>query len=160
MLTTVSSPHQTVLVAEVKKFDTAQLECDRDRVKLFVEMKRCLDGLLTSGVDGPVVGLLAQRHRVEVWALTLPYEAVYLPTHLGSFDMILSRFYFGALHVVCPPLLAAQAAVTSTMSRLTSGRRRKPIKAAWTRGTYNVEPMELKSDISVRQEARGLRRDV
>ncbi|KAH7043692.1 hypothetical protein BKA57DRAFT_440833 [Linnemannia elongata] len=159
MLTTVNGPQQTVLVAEVKKFDAAQQECDRDRVKLFVEMKRCVDGLLTSGVDGPVIGLLAQRHRVEVWALTLPYEAVYLPTHLGSFDMILSRFYFGALHVVCPPLLAAQVAVTSTMSRITGVRRRKPIKAAWTRGTYNVEPMELKSYVSVRQEARGLRRD-
>ncbi|KAG9062630.1 hypothetical protein KI688_004934 [Linnemannia hyalina] len=54
--------------------------------------------------------------------------------------MILSRFYFGVLHVVCP-LRAAQAAVTSITSRLTGVRRRKPIKAASHRGTYNDEPM-------------------
>ncbi|KAF9163380.1 hypothetical protein DFQ26_002669 [Actinomortierella ambigua] len=156
MLTTVSSPQQTLLVAQVKKFDATQQECDRDRIKLFVELKRCLDGLLASGVDGPVVGLLAQRHRVEVWALTLPYEAVYLPTHLGSFDMILSRYYFGALHAVCPSLLAAQAAVASTLSRLAGGRKCKPLKATWTRGTYDVEPMQLEPDVSFRQEARDL----
>ncbi|KAG0248759.1 hypothetical protein DFQ27_000655, partial [Actinomortierella ambigua] len=54
-----------LLVAEMKKFNATQQECDRDRIKLFVALKRRLDGLIASGVDEPVVELLAQRHRVE-----------------------------------------------------------------------------------------------
>ncbi|GJJ74882.1 hypothetical protein EMPS_07240 [Entomortierella parvispora] len=159
MVSTTKYPQQTVLVAEVKKFEATQQECDRDRLKLYVEMKRSLDGLLSKGVDGPVVGLLVQRHRVEVWVMTLPYEALYLPTHIGSFDMILSRYYFGALHAVCPPLLAARAAVMNTMSKLSGSGRRKPLKAAWTRGTYNVEPVRIVADLSIREEVRGLRHE-
>ena len=52
-------------------------------------MKMCLDDLLYAGVDGPVIGILAQGHQVEVWSLTLPFDALYLSTLLGAFDLVL-----------------------------------------------------------------------
>ncbi|KAF9972581.1 hypothetical protein BGZ73_004282 [Actinomortierella ambigua] len=144
MLTTVSSPQQTLLVAEVKKFDATQQECDWDRIKLFVEMK-------------------SDKYQYAQVPVRQKILAKYQHNSVYRYQ---SLFYFGALRVVCPPLLAAQAAVTSTMSRLTGDRKRKPLKAIWTRGTYNAEPMVLKSSASpqqqareLRQEARGLRQD-
>ncbi|KAF9345359.1 hypothetical protein BGX26_003243 [Mortierella sp. AD094] len=76
MLCTTKKPAQTLLVCEIKKLDTPREALDEDRVKLFTEMKRCLDGLLFAGVDGKVVGILGQGYRVEVWMLELPYEAI------------------------------------------------------------------------------------
>ncbi|KAF9898236.1 hypothetical protein BX616_004310 [Lobosporangium transversale] len=159
MLSTTSTPQHTVLVGEVKKMDGSDHEYDRDRVKLFIEMKRCLDGLLDCGVDGPVVGILAQGHRVEVWNMTLPYEALYVPTLLGSFDLILSRYYFGAFFALAPPLLAAKAVIQDTLTRLRQGQRRSSLKSGWRRGTYHYEPLILKQDVSIVQEVRELKKE-
>ncbi|KAG9063600.1 hypothetical protein KI688_004485 [Linnemannia hyalina] len=84
MLCTTTSPGHAVLVGEIKKLNASEHECQRDQVKLFIQMRRALDSLLDYGVDGPVIGILVQRHRVEIYAMTLPYEALYMPTHLGS----------------------------------------------------------------------------
>jgi len=62
----------------------------------------------------------------------------------------------GALHVVCPPLLAAQPAATGTKSGITGSRKRRPLKVSWRKGTYNVESMGIVCDVCIRQEARGL----
>ncbi|KAG0197174.1 hypothetical protein BGX28_009308 [Mortierella sp. GBA30] len=157
MLCSTSKPQYTFMVGEVKKFDGNDEVCHKDRHKLFTEMKMCLDGLLDVGVDGPVIGILAQRHRVEVWSLTLPYEALYLPTLLGAFDLVLSRFSFASTIVMFPPLLAARAAVADTLARFASRRKRaEPIKSTWRRGTYHVRPQEIKLDITMKQEVQLL----
>ncbi|KAF9915251.1 hypothetical protein BGZ65_000830, partial [Modicella reniformis] len=125
------------------------LVCHKDRHKLFTEMKICLDGLLDVGVDGPVIGILAQRHRVEVWSLTLPYEALYL----GAFDLVLSRFPFASTIVMFPPLLAARAATADTLARFASRRKRaEPIKFTWRRGTYHVKPLGIRPDITLKEK--------
>ncbi|KAG0348618.1 hypothetical protein BG004_004649, partial [Podila humilis] len=141
MRCTTTSPGHTVFVGEIKKFDVSELECQGDRVKLFVQMKRTLDSMLDYGVDGPGIGILVQRHRVEIWSMTLPYEALYMPTHLGSFDLILSRYYFGALVALTPPLFAAKAAVEDTLARVKDGPHPLFSKKEWRRGTYHFEPM-------------------
>ncbi|KAG0003175.1 hypothetical protein BGZ65_001941 [Modicella reniformis] len=159
VMLSISTPQHTVLVGEVKKLNASDHECHRDRVKLFIEMKRCLDGLLDYGVDGPVVGILAQRHRVEVWSMTLPYEALYVATHLGSFDLILSRYYFGAFLALTPPLLAAKAAIQDTLTRLSQGRSRSSLRAEWRRGAYHYQSLILKDDALIVQEARALKKE-
>ncbi|KAK3841481.1 MAG: hypothetical protein J3R72DRAFT_152700 [Linnemannia gamsii] len=159
MICTTISPGHAVLVGEIKKLDASEQECQRDRVKLFIQMKRALDSLLDYGVDGPVIGILVQRHRVEIWTMTLPYEALYMPTHLGSFDLILSRYYFGALVALTPPLLAAKAAVEHTLARLKEGPQPLYPTKDWRRGTYHFEPMVLDDDVSMKEEARALRQE-
>ncbi|KAF9333407.1 hypothetical protein BG006_003678 [Podila minutissima] len=132
MLCSISKTQYTFMVGEVKKFEENDKMCHKGRHKLFTEMKMCLDGLLEAGVDGPVIGILDQRHRVEVWSLTLPYEALYLPTLLGAFDLVLSRFSFALTIVMFLPLLAAQAAVADTLARFASRRKRaQAIKSTW-----------------------------
>ncbi|KAG0229639.1 hypothetical protein BGW41_002908 [Actinomortierella wolfii] len=159
MLCTTTSPGHTIVIGEIKKFDASELECQRDRVKLFVQMKRALDSLLDYGVDGPVIGILVQRHRVEIWAMTLPFEALYMPTHLGSFDLILSRYYFGTLVVLTPPLFAAKAAVEHTLALIKDGPHPLLSKESWRRGTYHFEPVVLNEDLSVKKEAKTLRQE-
>ncbi|KAF9585697.1 hypothetical protein BGW38_001181 [Lunasporangiospora selenospora] len=141
MLST-SDPQHTVLVGEVTIPEASQHELNRNRVKLFIEMKHCLDGLLDYGVDSPVVGLLVQRHRVEVWSMTLPYEALYIPTKLGSFDLILSRFNFGTFFAMAPPLLAAKAIIQNSLTQL-SRVRGWPLKSGWRRDTSALAPLPL-----------------
>ncbi|KAF9969402.1 hypothetical protein BGZ73_008245 [Actinomortierella ambigua] len=158
MLCTTTSPGHAVFIGEIKKLDASEHECQRDRVKLFIQMKRSLDSLLDYGVDGPVIGILVQRHRVEIWSMTLPYEALYMPTHLGSFDLILSRYYFGALLALTPPLLAAKAAVEHTLTRLKEGPHTFFPKD-WRRGTYHFEPIVLNDDVSMKKEAKALRQE-
>ncbi|KAF9095195.1 hypothetical protein BGX23_000889 [Mortierella sp. AD031] len=141
MLTTAKRPTRTVMLCELKKVGSSQLDKDRDMVKLFIEMKRSLDGLLRAGVDGKVIGFLGQEYRVDVWMLDLPSEAVYLPTHLGSFDILFSRYQIGSLLAMAPPLLAAREIVKSTLEDLKAlGRRPKPVKETWVRGTFNLQP--------------------
>lgn len=145
------------MVGEVKKFEENDEVCHRDRHKLFTQMKMCLDGLLDAGVDGPVIGILAHRYRVEVWSLTLPFEALYLPTLLGAFDLVLSRFSFASTIVMFPPLLAARAAVADTLARFASRRKRaRPMKSTWRRGTYHVKPLEINQGLTLREEVRLL----
>ncbi|GJJ74104.1 hypothetical protein EMPS_06462 [Entomortierella parvispora] len=157
MLCSVSKPQYTFMVGEVKKFEENDEMCHRDRVKLFTQMKMSLDGLLDAGVDGPVIGILAHRHRVEVWSLTLPFEALYLPTLLGAFDLVLSRFSFASTIVMFPPLLAARAAVADMVARFTSRRKRvKPVKTSWRRGTYHVKPQEIDPGVTLNEEVRFL----
>ncbi|KAG0227271.1 hypothetical protein BGW42_003073 [Actinomortierella wolfii] len=157
MLCTTTSPGHTIVIGEIKKLDAGEQGCQRDRVKLFVQMKRALDSLLDYGVDGPVIGILVQRHRVEIWAMTLPFEALYMPTHLGSFDLILSRYYFGALVALTPPLFAAKAAVEHTLALIKDGPHPLLSKKSWRRGTYHFEPVVLNEDLSVKKEAKTLR---
>ncbi|KAG0280511.1 hypothetical protein BGZ95_009831 [Linnemannia exigua] len=141
MLTTTQQPVRTVLLCEIKKVGSSPQDKQRDLVKLFVEMKRSLDGLLRAGVDGKVIGILGQDFRVDVWMMDLPFEAIYLPTHLGSFDILFSRYQVGSLLAMAPPLLAAREVVKSTLEDLKAlGRRQKPMKETWVRGTFNVQP--------------------
>ncbi|KAF9148045.1 hypothetical protein BG015_010248 [Linnemannia schmuckeri] len=141
MLTTTQHPHRTVLLCEIKKVGSSQQDKQRDVVKLFIEMKRSLDGLLQAGVDGKVIGILGQDFRVDVWMMDLPYEAIYLPTHLGSFDILFSRYQIGSLLAMAPPLLAAREIVKSTLEDVKAlGRRQRPVKETWVRGTFNVQP--------------------
>ncbi|KAH7032239.1 hypothetical protein BKA57DRAFT_477617 [Linnemannia elongata] len=141
MLTTTHPPQRTVLLCEIKKVGSSQQDKQRDVVKLFIEMKRSLDGLLRAGVDGKVIGILGQDFRVDVWMMDLPYEAIYLPTHLGSFDILFSRYQIGSLLAMAPPLLAAREIVKSTLEDVKAlGRRQRPVKETWVRGTFNVQP--------------------
>ncbi|KAF9912827.1 hypothetical protein EC991_008693 [Linnemannia zychae] len=141
MLTTTQQPVRTVLLCEIKKVGSSDQDKQRDYVKLFVEMKRSLDGLLRAGVDGKVIGILGQDFRVDVWMMDLPFEAIYLPTHLGSFDILFSRYQIGSLLAMAPPLMAARDVVKSTLEDLKAlGRRQRSVKETWVRGTFNVEP--------------------
>ncbi|KAF9926093.1 hypothetical protein FBU30_004270 [Linnemannia zychae] len=158
MLYTTISPGHAVFIGEIKKLDASEHKCQRDRVKLFIQMKRSLDSLLEYGIDGPVVGIFVQRHRAEIWSMTLPYEALYMPTHLGSFDLILSRYYFGSVIALTPPLLAAKAAVEYTLTRIKEGTY-SLFPKDWRRRTYHSEPMVLNDDISMKNEARALRQE-
>ncbi|KAG0287493.1 hypothetical protein BGZ96_008580 [Linnemannia gamsii] len=141
MLTTAQQPSRTILLCEIKKVGSSQQDKQRDVVKLFTEMKRSLDGLLRAGVDGKMIGILGQDFRVDVWMMDLPYEAIYLPSHLGSFDILFSRFQIGSILAMVPPLLAAREIVKSTLEDIKAlGRRQRPVKESWVRGTFNVQP--------------------
>ncbi|KAF9164052.1 hypothetical protein DFQ26_001884 [Actinomortierella ambigua] len=111
---------------------------------------------------------LAQRYElsdpslfeiVEVRSLSLPHEAFYLPTLLGAFDLLLSRYQLAAMIAVAPSLLAAKSIVTGTIASLAHARKRGGLTKGWIRGTYNVESVSVASDLSIRQEARLLRQD-
>ncbi|KAF9585960.1 hypothetical protein BGW38_010775 [Lunasporangiospora selenospora] len=111
MLCSTSNPKHTFMVGEATKLDENGKGRHKDRHKLFTEMKTSPDALLSAGVDGPVIAILAQRYRVEVWILTLSYEVFYLQSLLGAFDLVLTRFSFASTITMLPLLLAARAAV-------------------------------------------------
>ncbi|KAF9355610.1 hypothetical protein BGX26_006335 [Mortierella sp. AD094] len=132
----------TVAVMEVKSpFGPKKGHQDGKR-KLFDEMKLSVDGLLRHGMDASVVGLLVTGMRVDMFAMTLDYEACYLVVDLGSFDLIGSRFQFSNLLIAAQPLLTARDIVMETMGKL--GRvDGEPIKSEWVRGTYYTKPIKL-----------------
>ncbi|KAF9895866.1 hypothetical protein BX616_008668, partial [Lobosporangium transversale] len=74
-----------LLVVEVKPPGTSKKLLDRDFRKLLSEMKLALDLLFAKGVKDPtVLGLLVQDGQMEIFVMTLDYEAVYIPRLLGK----------------------------------------------------------------------------
>ncbi|KAF9403498.1 hypothetical protein BGZ94_004583 [Podila epigama] len=111
--------------------------------------------LMMASVD-LLSGFWCRGPRVEVWALTLPFEALYLPTHPGSSDLILSRYYSGALVAALSSLFTAKAAIEHTLSQLEKGSDSPPPKQ-WRRGTYHVEPIQLHDSVSMPEEVKMLK---
>ncbi|KAF9996941.1 hypothetical protein BGZ79_009314 [Entomortierella chlamydospora] len=110
--------------------------------KLFDEMKLSVDGLLHNGVDASVVGLLVTGMRVDLFAMSLDYEACYLVVDLGSFDLVGSRFQFSNLLIAAQPLLTARGIVLETMGKFDTTNE-EPVKSEWVRGTYYTKPIKL-----------------
>ncbi|KAF9196557.1 hypothetical protein BGZ49_002764, partial [Haplosporangium sp. Z 27] len=84
-----------VAIMEVKAPNRGVAGYREDRRKLFDQMKLSTDGLLSSGIDTSVVGFLVSGERVEVFAMSLKYEACYLVVDIGEFDLVTSRYQFG-----------------------------------------------------------------
>ncbi|KAF9986918.1 hypothetical protein BGZ65_005713 [Modicella reniformis] len=72
----------TLVRVEVKGVGVRGDLLDRDRIKLFFNMKKVLDALCEAGVDGSTVSILVQELKAEVWIMDLPFEGVYLPTQI------------------------------------------------------------------------------
>ncbi|KAF9951962.1 hypothetical protein BGZ70_000792 [Mortierella alpina] len=84
----------TIAIMEAKAPNRGIAGYRDDRRKLFDEMKLSVDGLLRSGVNASVVGFLISGQRVEVFAMSLRYEACYLVVDVGEFDLVTSRYQF------------------------------------------------------------------
>ncbi|KAF9543497.1 hypothetical protein EC957_000858 [Mortierella hygrophila] len=89
-----------------------------DRRKLYDQMKLAVDGLLSSGINASAVGFLVSGQRVEVFAMSLRYEACYLVIHIGEFDLVTSRYQFGNILAAAQPLLTARKIVVETLGKL------------------------------------------
>jgi hypothetical protein len=143
----------TLVQVEAKGLGVGREVLDRDRVKMFFNMKKSFDALCQAGVDGSTVGILVQGLRAEVWIMDLPFEGGYIPTHVGSFSLIHSNLSFGSILTLAAPMLTARRIVQQTLQKLREARRARPIKSADRRGQYDLlpvlVPVEEKTDEEV-----------
>ncbi|KAF8931878.1 hypothetical protein BGZ58_007361 [Dissophora ornata] len=115
-----------------------------DRRKLYDQMKLSTDGLLSSGIDTSVVGFLVSGQRVEVFAMSLRYEACYLVVDIGEFDLVTSRYQFGNVLTAAQPLLTARKITMEALEmRAMTGTSVKPTKTQLRRGTYHTTPCKV-----------------
>ncbi|KAF9937812.1 hypothetical protein BGZ67_000854 [Mortierella alpina] len=132
----------TIAIMEAKAPNRGIAGYRDDRRKLFDEMKLSVDGLLRSGVNASVVGFLISGQRVEVFAMSLRYEACYLVVDVGEFDLVTSRYQFGNIITAAGPLLTARKIIMETLEKLQklSVASAGPISIELQRGTYHTAP--------------------
>ncbi|KAG0225506.1 hypothetical protein BGX31_007613 [Mortierella sp. GBA43] len=143
----------TLVQVEAKGLGVARELLDRDRVKMFFNMKKSFDALCQAGVDGSTVGILVQGLKAEVWIMDLPFEGGYIPTHVGSFSLIHSNLAFGSILTLAAPMLTARRVVQQTLQKLREARRARPIKNADRRGQYDLLPVLVPVEEKTDEEA-------
>ncbi|KAI1291297.1 hypothetical protein EDD11_009026 [Mortierella claussenii] len=127
----------TVAIMEAKAPNRGITGYMDDRRKLYDQMKLAVDGLLSSGIDTSVVGFLVSGQRVEVFAMSLRYEACYLLVDIGEFDLVTSRYQFGNILTAARPLLTARNITMEALGklRIMNVTSAKPIHTELRRGT-------------------------
>ncbi|KAF9944652.1 hypothetical protein BGZ70_004455 [Mortierella alpina] len=134
-----------IAIAEAKAPNRSLVGYNEDRRKLFDEMKLAVDGLLSSGIEASVVGLLISGQRVEVLAMGLRFEACYVVLEIGEFDLVTSRYQFGNLLTAAQPLMTARLMISEALEKLRklSSSSATPINAELKRGTYHTTPLKV-----------------
>ncbi|KAF9572810.1 hypothetical protein EC968_009449 [Mortierella alpina] len=132
----------TVAIMETKAPNRGIAGYRDDRRKLFDQMKLSVDGLLRSGVNASVTGFLVSGQRVEVFVMSLRYEACYLVVDVGEFDLVTSRYQFGNMITAAQPLLTARKITMEAVEKLRkiSVTSAGPIDIELQRGTYHTVP--------------------
>ncbi|KAF9125701.1 hypothetical protein BGW39_007204 [Mortierella sp. 14UC] len=138
----ISVKNQSILVLEAKPSRATAQDYRDDRVKLMDELRLTTDGLLRRGMDEFVVGILVTGYKVEMFVMSLIYEACYVPVEFGTFTLVEGRFQIGGLLGAAAPLLAARAIVSKILADM-RGVPGKPIKESLVRGTYHTKPLKI-----------------